>query len=48
MAYNKELEKYLKMAFVSQDDFNDAVVDDDGVTYSKAGKRWLKGVDLED
>lgn len=46
--HNTELEHYIKMASVSLDDFNDAIVDDDGVTYSKDGKRLLKGVDLED
>ena len=46
--HNTELERYIKMAAVSQDDFNDAIIDDDGVTYSKDGKRLLKGVDLEE
>ena len=46
--HDTELEQYKKMATVSQDDFNDAIVDVDGVTYSKDGKRLLKGVDLED
>ena len=48
MMYNKTIEYYSKMASVSQDDLNDAIVDDDGVTYSKDGKRLLKGVVLEE
>ena len=44
---NMEIDNYIQMATVSPDDFNDAIVDDDGVTYSKDGKRLLKGVGLE-
>lgn len=40
------LEYYRKMAEVSEEDFNDAFIDDDGVTYSKDGKRLLKGNDI--
>lgn len=44
----EELNYYRDMAIVTQDDFNDAFIDDFGVTYSKDGKRLLKGVELND
>ena len=47
MDIEKQLECYRKMAEVSEDDFNDAFIDDDGVTYSKDGKRLLKGADIK-
>ena len=47
MDIEKQLECYRKMAEVSEEDFNDAFIDDDGVTYSKDGKRLLKGADIK-
>ena len=46
--FDEELNYYRNMAIVTQDDFNDAFIDDFGVTYSKDGKRLLKGVEVSD
>lgn len=42
------LDCYRNMAVVLEDDYNDAVIDDEGVIYSKDGKRLLKGAESID
>ena len=48
MEYNELLERFRALADVTEEDSSDCIIDEFGVSYSKDGKRLIKGNDIEE
>ena len=48
MEYNELLERFRALADVTDEDSRDCIIDEYGVSYSKDGKRLIKGNDIEE